>query len=718
MIYQGQNLRVERLADDLAELCFDLPGSRVNTLGKSVLLEFEQALSALEGVQAPIRGLMLTSAKEQFVVGADITEFSMAFAEPEAALLAWLAQVNAMFTRLEQVPYPTLAAIQGVALGGGLELCLACDFRLLGTSARIGLPEVKLGLMPGFGGTVRLPRLIGADNAIEWICSGREADALKALRVGAADAVVSEDDLHEQARALLLRAAEGEIDFHARRATKGAPLHLPAMESLLVFESARAQVKQQAGAHYPAPLAALRQIQKGAGKTAERALEAEASAFVALAKTPVARELIGLFLADQKLKREARSVAGWAPQRAGVLGAGIMGGGIAHQFAVRGVPVVVRDIRLEALDLARTHCAELLQSPLQKRRIAPSEFAATLNRIQATSAVDDLAGVDLVVEAVVERLDIKQQVLAEIEGIVGPDTVLTSNTSTLSVDQMASALQHPERFCGMHFFNPVHRMPLVEVIRGRHSSDRCIEQVVGAARALGKIPVVVNDGPGFLVNRVLFPYLRAFFQLLDEGVAPARIDQCMTAFGWPMGPATLLDVVGLDTAQHAQHVMAQGFPERMQVPEGNLLERMVRAGWLGEKSGCGFYLHAPGQKAAQSNAELGHMLAHAAINPEPDDEEIAQRLMLALCFEAVRCLEEGVAESPEAIDLALVYGIGFPPFLGGALRYLDALGLAAVCRLAERYRHLGMAYQPPALLLQRAGDATAFYPAAQCQGRA
>ncbi|SQK95250.1 multifunctional fatty acid oxidation complex subunit alpha [Pseudomonas aeruginosa] len=509
----------------------------------------------------------MTSGKDVFIVGADITEFVDNFQLPDEELMAGNLEANKIFSDFEDLDVPTVAAINGIALGGGLEMCLAADFRVMSATAKVGLPEVKLGIYPGFGGTVRLPRLIGCDNAVEWIASGKENKAEDALKVGAVDAVVAPEQLQAAALDLAKRAVAGELDHKARRQPKLEKLKLNAIEQMMAFETAKGFVAGQAGPNYPAPVEAIKSIQKAANFGRDKALEVEAAGFVKLAKTSVAQSLIGLFLNDQELKKKAKKYDEVAKdvKLAAVLGAGIMGGGIAYQSALKGTPILMKDIREEGIQMGLNEAAKLLGKRVEKGRLTPAKMAEALNGIRPTMSYGDFGNVDIVVEAVVENPKVKQAVLAEVEGAVKEDAIIASNTSTISISLLAQALKRPENFCGMHFFNPVHMMPLVEVIRGEKTGETAIATTVAYAKKMGKSPIVVNDCPGFLVNRVLFPYFGGFAKLLSFGVDFVRIDKVMEKFGWPMGPAYLSDVVGIDTGHHGRDVMAEGFPDRMAV---------------------------------------------------------------------------------------------------------------------------------------------------------
>ncbi|WP_312601511.1 MULTISPECIES: fatty acid oxidation complex subunit alpha FadB [Pseudomonas] len=714
MIYEGKAITVKALENGIAELKLDLTGESVNKFNRLTLNELRQAVDALKA-DASVKAVILSSGKDVFLVGADITEFVESFRMPDEDLLAGNLEINQIFNDFEDLNVPTVAAINGIALGGGLEIAMAADFRVMSETAKVGLPEVKLGIYPGFGGTVRLPRLIGSDNAIEWIASGKENSAAEALKVGVVDAVVAPDKLQAAALDLARRAISGELDHKARRQPKLEKLKLNPIEAMMAFESAKGYVAGQAGPNYPAPVEAIKTIQKAANFGREKALEVEAKGFVKLAKTTVSQSLIGLFLNDQLLKKKAKVYDQQAGEikQASVLGAGIMGGGIAYQSALKGTPILMKDIREEAIQLGLDEASKLLNKRVEKGRLEPVKMAEALNRIRPTLSYGDFKSVDIVVEAVVENPKIKQAVLAEVEDQVGEEAILASNTSTISISLLAQALKRPENFCGMHFFNPVHMMPLVEVIRGEKTSEKTIATTVAYAKKMGKNPIVVNDCPGFLVNRVLFPYFGGFAGLIGQGADFQRIDKLMEKFGWPMGPAYLMDVVGMDTAHHARDVMAEGFPDRMKESRKTAVDALYEAKRLGQKNGKGFYVYETDKKGKPkkvADAET-YALLKPVVYEQRDftDDEIVQRMMIPLCLETARCLEDGIVESAAEADMGLIYGIGFPPFRGGALRYIDSLGVAEFVALADQYADLGPLYHPTEKLREMARNGQSFF---------
>ena len=697
-MYSGKAMSLRALEAGLVELTLDLQDSSVNKLNRQTLDELAEVVRLLESHAHEIEGLLIVSAKPAFVVGADITEFTAAFSRSESELRDWIRQVHALFGALEALPFPSVAAINGLALGGGFELALAADFRVLAADARIGLPEVTLGICPGWGGTVRLSRLIGAEAALEWMLSGKPQAAAKALELGAVDRVVAPDELRGAALNLLRMAAGGELSLIGNRARKQQPLgdSPEARERLTILQQ---HYGSKLDSHYPAPAAILATVLEHATLPLGEALAIEARTFAALAKSDVARALVGVFLGDQLVKKKARAWSGKAEpvRRSAVLGAGIMGGGVAFQSASSGIPIVMKDIRGEALELGLKTAGQLLDRQVDKGRLDAAGKQQVLDNIKPALDYRDFAEVDLVVEAVVENPKIKAAVLAEVESKVPATAGLASNTSTISIDLLAQSLKYPESFCGMHFFNPVHQMPLVEVIRGSRSSEATIARTVAYASAMGKTPIVVGDCPGFLVNRVLFPYFNGFNRLLKDGVDFERIDRVMEAFGWPMGPAYLADVVGIDTMVHADHVLQEGFPERMGHDGEPIMDALLASGALGQKNGRGFYeytVDASGRRSKRPAPAARALIAgRAAQTAEVSDEEIVDRLMIPLCLEAVRCLEDGIVETPEEIDMGLLLGIGFPRFRGGALRYIDTLGLDAFARKAEAHARQGALYR-------------------------
>jgi len=714
MLYSGPAFSATALGDGLVELKFDLAGESVNKLSQAALRDFDAATQAI-AKDASVKGVIVTSGKSVFIVGADVTEFGAMFAAGEEAVAKGVLEVNQLLCRFEDLPFPKVAAINGICLGGGLELALACDFRVMSTAASVGFPEVKLGIFPGFGGSVRMPRVVGVDNAIEWICTGADKKADAALKDGAVDAVVAPEALRDAALAMLKEAIDGRLDWKARRAEKLAPVRLNPMESMMAFTSAMGFVAGKAGPNYPAPMLAIRSIQESSTKGRDDAIAVEAKYFAKAAATPQANALVGLFMADQAVKKAAGAWAkkgGKEIKQAAVLGAGIMGGGIAYQSAVKGTPIIMKDIRSEALDLGMNEAGKLLAKQVEKGRSTPEKMSQTLSRIRPTLNYGDFKEVDIIIEAVVENPKVKKAVFAEVEGLVREDTIIASNTSTISISFLAEGLKRPQNFVGMHFFNPVNMMPLVEVIRGKQSSDAAVAATVALALKMGKTPIVVNDCPGFMVNRVLFPYFAGFHMLLRDGADFMAVDKAMEKFGWPMGPAYLMDVVGMDTAVHAAGVMAEGFPDRMKPDFKGTTEVLVEHKRLGQKSGKGYYSYEPDKKGKPKKTpdpETYELIKGVvAARKEFAPEEIVARCMVPLVNEVARCLEDKIVASPAEADMSLIYGIGFPPLRGGACRYVDQMGAAAFVEMADKYASLGKLYDAPKLLRDMARSGKKF----------
>ena len=716
MEYKGQAIQCRTLENNIVELIFDAQGESVNKFDQNSLAELREVVKLLE-TDKSASGLLVTSGKDVFIVGADINEFLKGFQAPQDELVQWVRDAQQVFVDLENLKYPSVCAINGYALGGGFEFGLACTYRVASTKAKVGLPEVKLGLLPGFGGTSRLPRLVGADNALEWIAGGTENTPEKAQEIGAVDAVVEPDILREAALDLLARASSGELDWQAKRKEKKEALKLNENETMMTFETARAFIAQKAGPNYPAPLTIVGVMQAGARFHLDGALEIEAEGFAELAKSQEASALIGLFLGDQFLKKTAKSYKKMAEpvNRAAVLGAGIMGGGVAYQSAYKGIPIAMKDIAQSQLDLGMREAARIMQKRVDRGRMESQKMAEVLTGITPTLSYENLADADLIVEAVVEKESVKKIVLAETEDIIRENAILTSNTSTISISKLAKDLKRPKQFCGMHFFNPVHRMPLVEVIRGEKSSESTIATTVAYAAAMGKSPIVVNDCPGFLINRVLFPYFAGFSGLINDGVGFEHIDKVMEKFGWPMGPAFLLDVVGIDTVFHAGGVMAEGFPDRMSQDVQTIISKMFEQEWFGQKNEKGFYIHTKDKKGKpkkEANPKIDDFLRHLEVGSGEgiSDEDIIDRMMLPMLMESSRCLEDKIVQTPVEVDMGVIYGLGFPPFRGGIFRWADSVGLSDLLQSAEKCRSLGKVYEPTEQIKKMVKDGMLFHP--------
>ncbi|OXL25905.1 fatty acid oxidation complex subunit alpha FadB [Psychrobacter sp. DAB_AL32B] len=719
MVYQGNRITVTMLEDGIANMQYNAENESVNKFDAETNKQFAEVVNALEKAD-DVKGLIVTSSKGVFIAGADITEFVASFKQPEEEIKDWVININDAFNRFEDLPFPKVAAINGAALGGGCEMTLVCEYRVMSDKAIIGLPETQLGIFPGFGGTVRTTRVIGIDNALELIATGTPKKALDALKLGLVDATVAADDLQDAAIDLVKKCISGELDWKAKREEKLNPVKLNQLEQAMAFNSAKGMIFAKANPkQYPAPALAIAAMEKHVNLPRDKAIEVEAAGFAKAAKTPQAESLVGLFLSDQLVKKLAKQHSKKAHEinEAAVLGAGIMGGGIAYQAASKGLPIIMKDIKSEQLDLGMGEASKLLGKMVDRGKMTPTKMGETLSRIRPTLNYGDFAETDIVIEAVVENPNVKRAVLKEVEGLVKDDCILASNTSTISITFLAEALERPENFVGMHFFNPVHRMPLVEVIRGEKSSEEAIATTVALASKMGKVPVVVNDCPGFLVNRVLFPYFGAFDLLLKQGADFAHVDKVMEKFGWPMGPAYLIDVVGLDTGVHGAEVMAEGFPDRMKPDYKGAIELLYENKRLGQKNGVGFYKYEMDKRGKPKKVadEATYELLKTTTDSDKqtfDDQAIIDRTMLAFCNETVRCLEDNIVSTPSEADMAMIMGVGFPPFRGGPCRYIDQMGLDNYLALCEKYAHLGKAYEAPQKIRDMAAAGETFYATA------
>lgn len=705
-------LRLDVLEGGIGQITLDQPDSRANTMNQAVLGELEQLLTQLRG-RSDLRGLILRSGKPgMFIAGADLRELGSAQADPEQTRFFVGRGLN-ILAGFEELPYPTVAAIEGPCMGGGLELALAFDFRLasLHPKTDIGLPEVKIGLIPGWGGTQRLSRVIGPALAAQLICAGESVPAAKAREMGIVWDAVPSERLTDEAIRVVRWAGETGSWREARR-RKQLPVGLTEEQHSYTFAVARAQVLEKTKGQLPAPLAAVDAISRGCNLPLAEGLKVETDAIVPLVGSPISRNLIAVFFMTQRLQKDPgvadRSIQPRQVQQVGVLGAGIMGAGIAGAHVRRGIPVMLLDVNAAAVEKGVASISKVLQTRVEIGRMTPTEVVSTLARLSTTTSLQAMADRDVVIEAVMENEETKMHVYRDLQGILPPDAILASNTSTISITRMAQAVQRPENFAGMHFFNPVDRMQLVEVIRGERTSDATAATLVALAKRIGKTPIVVRDCPGFLVNRILFPYINESLVLLEEGANPRDIDKAASAFGMPMGPITLNDLVGLDTSLYAGRVVNAAFADRAKTTR--ILDELVAAGRLGQKSGAGFYRYARGSRGTD-DPDFAAILekvrtGHRAV----DREEITDRLFLPMLTEASRILMEGIVRDPADVDMGLILGIGFPAFRGGLLRWADSCGLKAIVEKLRRHESLGPRFQPTDLILKLAGAGKGFYP--------
>jgi 3-hydroxyacyl-CoA dehydrogenase/enoyl-CoA hydratase/3-hydroxybutyryl-CoA epimerase/3-hydroxyacyl-CoA dehydrogenase/enoyl-CoA hydratase/3-hydroxybutyryl-CoA epimerase/enoyl-CoA isomerase len=706
-------LRLDLDADGIARITFDQPGSRANTLHRGVIAELEKLAGQLEA-RSDLQGVIFASGKPgMFIAGADINELA-AVTPGSAEVRALMQRGLAVFARLEALPCPTVALIDGSCLGGGTELALAFDYRIAGTNPRteIGLPEVSLGLIPGWGGTQRLPRLIGPGPAAEMICSGESVKADRARELGIVFDVVPSDRLLDEARRLLAWARESG-DWKEARRRKHQPVGLTEEQHSFTFAVIRAQVLAKTKGQLPAPLAALDAIAAGCNRPLDEGLAVETERFVPLAGSPISRNLIALFFQKNRLQKDPGvadpSVKPREVARAGVVGAGIMGAGITTALLRRGIPTTLVDVAAEPLQKGIAAIAKSFQGRVEIGRMKPEEVVGALALLNTAEDPRFLAGSDVVIEAVVENEKVKTELFRKLQEIMPAGTILASNTSTISITRMAGAVRSPENFAGMHYFNPVDRMPLVEVIRGEKTSDPTVATLVALAKKVGKTPIVVRDCPGFLVNRILFPYMNEAMVLLEEGADPRAIDKAATDFGMPMGPITLSDVVGLDTMLYAGKVVNQAYADRAK--DNRVLPELLKAGRLGQKSGAGFYSYAKGSRGVD-DPFLAELLGkvRTAKRDVPADE-ITDRLFLAMLVEASRTLEEGIVRDPGDVDMGLLLGIGFPAFRGGILRWADTVGLDKVLAKLSKYAALGKRFEPTESMRRLAAVGKGFFSA-------
>jgi 3-hydroxyacyl-CoA dehydrogenase/enoyl-CoA hydratase/3-hydroxybutyryl-CoA epimerase len=725
------------VTDGIAVITFDLPNESVNKLNRAVKDEFVALVSRLEQ-DTTVHGAVFISGKpDVWIAGADIEEFLALKTATDAERLSRDGQM--LLDSVERLRIPIIAAIHGACLGGGLETALACRYRIATDHPKtiLGLPEVQLGLIPGGGGTQRLPRRVGLSNALDLILTGKNVRGKKALQLGLVDELVHPSILRTIAIQRAHEVAEGRRKSESHSGgVKGLLLDANPAGRAIVFRKTREQTMAKSRGNYPALIAAIDAVAAGYEKGPAHGYRQESRLFGEMAMTDVSRQLIFLFFATNDLKKDPGvepshhpnlPVSAFDPlpvEKIAIIGAGFMGAGIASIAVQHGSLVRLKDADHARVAKGYAAVREVLKERLTKKQITKVQYTDYMALLGGTVDYSGFGNVDLVIEAVFEDLAVKHQVLRETEASIRPSAIFATNTSTIPIGLIAQASSRPERVIGMHFFSPVHKMPLLEVITTPQTYPQVTATVVAYGKKLGKTVIVVNDGPGFYANRILAPYINEAGILLDQGVAIDIIDKALVDFGFPVGPITLIDEVGLDVATKAGKIMAEAYPDRMQPARS--IQAVVAAGRLGRKSSKGFYIYdkegkkgdldpsvyalflAPGNIPAVQTITSAD--AETPVRAEMPSVQIQQRTVLAMLNEAARCLSDGIIRSPRDGDVGAVFGIGFPPFRGGPFRYMDTLGVKIVVqRLEDLNARFPGRYEPADLLLDMARQNQSFY---------
>lgn len=689
--------------DQICALTFDRPDSAANVFDRATLDELNEHLDFVAS-SSDLKGLVLTSAKKNiYIAGADLHALSTA---SESGLREIIELGQTTFNRIANLKIPTVAAIHGAAVGGGYEIGLACDYRIASSdkSTKIGLPETQLGLLPAWGGATRLPRLIGLPKALDIILGGKTVAAKLALKLGMVDEVVPKEYVLAEA---FKRIARGRA-LKKRRVGAMVRASNASFVARILQKRLEPTLQKKTRGNYPAIPKALEVVTEGIRTNVTESLELERAGIVELTKTDACKNLIRVFFLQERAKklRHAPSDKARAVKKVAVIGAGVMGAGIAQWCAAREIQVILRDIGAEPLAKGMATVTKLFEDGARRHVFTRVEARAGIDRVSPSAIDVPLKNTELVIEAAIEKMDLKKKIFQRLGELAGPRTILATNTSALPISELAASAPNPERVVGIHFFNPVHRMQLVEVIVARQTSPDVVQRSVEFVQQLGKLPVVVKDSPGFLVNRILMPYLIEAGHLFENGARVEDIDEAMLEFGMPMGPLRLTDEVGVDVANHVAETIAKSFSPRLTTPP--VLEKMMKAGLLGKKSGRGFYLYS-GKKGERVNDGTESLRAGSSATPL-DRKELQTRMVMLMINEAARCMEEKLVGEAADVDFGMIMGTGFAPFLGGPLRFADYVGIPKIVEdmkaLAGR---AGERFAPCALLVSMAKENRSFY---------
>lgn len=693
----NQNIHF-RIENEIAILTFDKVDSSANIFDRSTFDELQSHLDTIE--KSSVRGMVITSAKPSiFIAGADISEFSNL--KDEEAIRSIVRRGQNLFNRISDLKIPTVAAIHGVALGGGCEIALACDYRIVSPDkkSKLGLPEIQLGILPAWGGCYRLPKLIGLVAALDKILAGKNIAPIPAKKLGLVDLIGPQEHFLTMATSLIESGKPSD-----RRA--GSWMSQNWLSRKVVYSKAKSMTTKATKGHYPAPLRALDVINSGFGQERSTAMKLEEDALVDLIQTDQCQNLVKVFFLQERAKKLAPvKYKSTSPiSKIAVIGAGTMGAGIAQWSSARGQQVILKDVEPERLRAGMETIASLYKKATARHIFTKTEARIGIDRIYTTHFDVPMQSVELIIEAATENLHLKKKIFKDLEALSGKNTIFATNTSALSIDEIGSELNDPSRLIGIHYFNPVSKMQLVEVIAGSHTSPAVIAKTIRFVQASGKLPVLVKDRPGFVVNRVLMPYLIEAVHLFENGLSAEKIDQAMVQFGMPMGPLRLADEVGLDVCNHVAKFFKETFPN--QFPPSNILDQMLESEMLGKKNGFGFYNYK--NKKTTPNSGL-RSLRNSETFRGLSSTEIQNRLVGLIVNESAKVLEEGVVGSPEDVDFAMIFGTGFAPFRGGPLRFADQFGIEKMVEQLDHFAKENERYLPSDSMRLMAASSTNFY---------